>query len=504
MNDDELKKLWQQQPLRDPAPSPAQLISAMQNKTTLLRRCLDARDLRELVACAFVIIILGCFYFTVYRELISRVGCLIIIGSTIFIAWKLVHTRRTTPPAPPGATIVESLRAELNAVRAQSRLLGSVLWWYLLPLGIGLLVATWGMPIHLHAKIPATLFFIAVDAFIYWLNQRARAKQLLPLEEQLESLIHSAETGEPLDETHVANLRPIVLSMATANKVKPAEFKVAFWQIAIFGVPGIVGIWFFLMLSLTMDNPDWKAKAHIPETFVQSVRAEETNRYSVVARKVIDLLNAGDHVAVQKLFNPDMNQALPPQKASEFFTRLAAFGKIEKFDGPTGNGYRGWVAFRLHCQRGELTMSLALDADDKISGIYFKPAPRPPVTFKSFVLRLFSWQHLVWLPPFFVAGLLYSWLMQKLTKRAVGISILGIHLCKGQNLILWDEIKEVRPLRILNIRSLWLIRESGEKTLMHWTPLERHSDLKAAVEGFAPANHPTRKYLSLLKRIRLK
>ena len=34
MNDDELKKLWQQQPLREPAPSAAQLISAMQNKTT--------------------------------------------------------------------------------------------------------------------------------------------------------------------------------------------------------------------------------------------------------------------------------------------------------------------------------------------------------------------------------------------------------------------------------------------------------------------------------------
>src|SRR5437660_264121 len=146
MNDDELKKLWQQQPLRDPAPSPAQLISAMQDKTTLLRRCLDARDLRELVACAFVIIIFGVFYFTAYRTPISRLGDLIVIGSSIFIACKLVHARRSTPPAPPGATIVESLRAELNAVRTQSQLLGSILWWYLFPLGIGILVCTWGSP----------------------------------------------------------------------------------------------------------------------------------------------------------------------------------------------------------------------------------------------------------------------------------------------------------------------------------------------------------------------
>jgi hypothetical protein len=501
MNDDELKKLWQQQPLREPAPSAAYLISAMQSKTSLLRRCLDARDLRELLACAFVIIIFGYFYFTVYREPISRFGVWVIIGSTIFIAWKIVHTRRTTPPAPPGATVVESLRAELNSVRTQSRLLGSVLWWYILPGFIGVTVATWGLRIDPYSKIFCTVLFIAVDAWIYRLNQRAVSKQLFPLEAQLQSLLHSAETGEPPDETHAANLRPIILSMAAADRVKPAEFKVAFWQLAVFGIPGIVWIWFFLMLGFTVDNQDWKTKEQAQETVAQTVPAEESNRYSVVAQKIVDLLNAGDYAAVQKLFAPEMSKALPPTKASEFFTNLATgFGNIEKFDGPTVNGYRGWTAFRLHCQRGELTMSLALDAEEKISGIHFRPTPRPAVNITSVVLQLFSWQHLVWLPPFFLAGLLYSWLIQKTTERAVGISTLGIHLCKGQNLILWDEIKEVRALRILHVKNLWLIRESGEKTLMHWTPLERHSDLKAAVEGFAPANHPIRKYLSLLRR----
>jgi CubicO group peptidase (beta-lactamase class C family) len=81
----------------------------------------------------------------------------------------------------------------------------------------------------------------------------------------------------------------------------------------------------------------------------------------------------------------------------------------------------------------------------------------------------------------------------------VGLSTLGIHLQNGMTLILWDEIKEVRPFRFLNIQNLWLIKESGEKTRMHWTPLERHSDVKAVVEKFAPANHPIREYLSLLR-----
>ena len=381
MNDDELKQLWQQQALREPDPSATQLISAMQKKTTQFRRSLVARDIGEFVACAVVIIVFG-FYLFNERAPMVRLGWLIVIGGTMFIAGKLVHARLTTPPAPPGATIVESIRAELNSVRAQSRLLGSVLWWYLLPPGIGLLVATWGMRINLHAKIPATLMFIAIYAFIYWLNQLARTKQLLPLEAQLGSLLRSAETGEPLEGTHLASLRPIVLSTRAADQVKPAEFKVDFWQIAIFGEIGFVGIWFFWLLS-----------------------------------------SKGDRI------------------------------------------FRDISHGSLH-----------------------------------FVTQVFTWQQVVWLVAFFLGGLLYSWLIQKLTERAVGMSPLGVHLYKGLNLILWDEIKEVRPIRFLNVRSLWLIRESGEKTIIPWTSLERHSDLKAAVEGFAPANHPICKYLSLLRR----
>ena len=104
MNDDELKNLWQQQPLRDPGLSAAQLISAMQNKMTEFRRNLLWRDVRELFACAVVIIIFGIYYFTLSRTSISRFGDLIVIGSSIFVAFKLIYTRRTTPPVAASET----------------------------------------------------------------------------------------------------------------------------------------------------------------------------------------------------------------------------------------------------------------------------------------------------------------------------------------------------------------------------------------------------------------
>jgi hypothetical protein len=169
----------------------------------------------------------------------------------------------------------------------------------------------------------------------------------------------------------VANLRPTFLSMAAAGNVKPIEFNVAFWQIALYGEIGFVGFWFFLMLSLAIDNKEWKTNVPAVQTSVQTIPAEEANRYSVAARKVVDLINAGDYDAVQKLYNAEMSKAFPPKETIDFYTRLAGFGKIESFDGPIANGYRGWIAFRLHCQRGELTMSLALDIDNQNLGNSF-------------------------------------------------------------------------------------------------------------------------------------
>lgn len=506
MNDDELKKLWQQQSPGNPVVSPAQVMSAVQKQTTYLRICLLARDIQELVACGIIVIIFGVFYFTVYRNPISRVGDLIIIGSAIFVAWKLIHARRSTPPAPPGATIVESLRAELKSAQTQSRLLGSVLWWYLLPGFTGLVIATWGLRIDAAPKVLCTIFFVAVYAFVWWLNQRARRKQLVPLEAQLEALLHSAETGEPPDETRLANLRPIALA-AAAGQVKAVEFKfratslAAFWHIALWGEIGFIGIWFFMMIDLVTSNAG-SAKGRAVPTPVQTIRVEETNSYSVVARKFVDLINAHDYAGMQQLYDDGMAEAFPPKRTSDLYSRIAAgFGHIETVDGPIGKGYQGWTAFRLHCQRGEMTMSLALDADDKIAGIYFKAAG-----------KIIVWRRLIWIVPlivpFSLAGLVYSWLLLRLVellgvKRSrVGMSALGIHLDKGQTIVLWDEIKEVRLFGLLHVRCLSLTRESGEKTFMPWTDFERHSEVKAAVEGFAPAHHPIRKYLALLKRLK--
>lgn len=375
MNDDALKQMWQGQRFETlPALPDAAQIAAMKTRMKDFDQTISGRDYVEVAACIFIVGWFGWDLLFRNNSTLTQAGCVVLIVSAVFIAWKLIGSKRRIPKAKPSAPIFEAVKVELQKVENQIGLLKSVAWWYLLPLLVGVMMCSWGGSGNVPSKLVYSAFVLALYAFIYWLNQRAVRNNLLPLKRELASLLHSAETGEPFDQTQLANLRRVAFSMTAAEQVKPVEFKVAFWQLAIYGVPGIVGIWFFGVLGLTEGN----------------------------------------------------------------------------------------------------------------------------------VSRMLVPRYLLWGVLSFLGGLVYTWLIQKTVKRAVGISTLGIHLQNGMNLLLWDEIKEVRPFRFLNVQNLDLIKESGEKTRMHWTPLERHSDVKAAVEKFAPANHPIRQYLSQLRTERPK
>jgi hypothetical protein len=519
MEPDNFQQAWRSQSSQTRVTiDPDVLRSAVQQKQQAFRAAILVRDALEIGVAA---LLLPFWFYAGITHSLPWTWWLC-VPAIIFVAGFLVvdrrrHSQKPTDPDQPLAKIVQD---SLNQVDHQIWLLRNVFWWYLLPFIIPILAffaqVTWSAWTPSEGWLSAlvlvclflflVVFLIAMYGFVYWLNQSAVRTQLQPRRTELSQLLKSLtdETGEPLDSTQIANLRPTALALAAAGQVRPVEFKVSFWQLAFYGEIGFVGLWFIVILILTVtqwlrdfDSQNWTIDT--AEKSPPTVSATEADRYSLVAKKVVDLFNASDYAAVHNLYNPGMSKALPLKKSTEFYTRLAKqYGKIENVELPTGKGYRGWIAFRLRCQRGHLVMSLALDKGNKIAGIYFRPASSPDAG-QSFLRRLFSWQHLALFVPFFLVGLLYAWFLQKWTERAVGISNLGVHLQKGQILILWEEIKEIQIFKLLGIRSLWLIKESGEKTILPWTGLERHSDLRASVERCAPANHPIRHHLSLLR-----
>src|SRR4051812_29279784 len=75
--------------------------------------------------------------------------------------------------------------------------------------------------------------------------------------------------------------------------------------------------------------------------------AQEAPRYTKVANRLVELINAADYSGVESLFNKDMSAALPLDKATEFLKGLnTQIGKIQTLDQPEPS-FEGWLSQRI-------------------------------------------------------------------------------------------------------------------------------------------------------------
>jgi len=134
----------------------------------------------------------------------------------------------------------------------------------------------------------------------------------------------------------------------------------------------------FLDMSLALDRDDKIAAikftphdAARPESEKPQL-SQETDRYTRVANRLAELINAGDYAGVQTNFNQEIGAALPLDKSSAFFSELTRqMGKIQKFGEPRAVGTT--MIFPAKCERGTLEMQLALDSHGLITGLNFTP-----------------------------------------------------------------------------------------------------------------------------------
>jgi CubicO group peptidase (beta-lactamase class C family) len=205
MNDQEQKNLWQglkclwqeHKPSGDPALTAEEQIAAMRKKMAKMHRGLNKTDfwgsaLYAVVTVPFIIYVFTTPYF------VTRIGYLIIIGGMLFASWKSIRRRRSIPQPIADAPVMEWLKYDLAKVRQHAEDSRTLLWWYLLPFLIGMNVSTWGMKVDLlTVKIPMTVLVALIAAVTYWLNQRVRRNQWLPMQQELEALLNSDQPVLP-------------------------------------------------------------------------------------------------------------------------------------------------------------------------------------------------------------------------------------------------------------------------------------------------------------------
>ncbi len=110
----------------------------------------------------------------------------------------------------------------------------------------------------------------------------------------------------------------------------------------------------------------------------EQVQVSQANRYTKVANRLMELINAGDYAGIQTNFNKEMDAALPLDKASEFFKGLTQqAGKMQKLGKPQPVGEA--MVFRTEFEKDTLNMEIALDGRGLIAGLNFTPhATRKP------------------------------------------------------------------------------------------------------------------------------
>ena len=170
---------------------------------------------------------------------------------------------------------------------------------------------------------------------------------------------------------------PFFRGLVTAKgKLKKAGAPQVTGPTAIVRVTAERGAWDF---KISLEPSGKIAGLLITEAAAEASAPASAQRFTKVANKLIQAINSDDSAAIQASFDAQMQQALPPDKATPFFRELvSATGKLKKAGVPQVTGPTAIV--RVTAERGELDFKITLDASDKISGLYVTPPDSGPAS----------------------------------------------------------------------------------------------------------------------------
>ncbi len=201
---EQLQRVWQAHHQLAATSQSSNFATETITKSVKFEATIWRRDWIETCAAVFVIVMFGSMLFTDDLRVISVLGVLIIIASTLCVIWVLHSTRTHQSTIPPDHSLLECARVELQRVEMQIKLLRSITFWYVTPLTIGAIVFVFGLLEPLWVALIGAggfwVIFILIGFVIHRMNQHAVKESLVPLQQQLIDLIQSLEPDPPLCE----------------------------------------------------------------------------------------------------------------------------------------------------------------------------------------------------------------------------------------------------------------------------------------------------------------
>lgn len=171
--------------------SEAQILNLVKQQSKAFDAKIRRRDRRESIAAVLVFLFFSLMLLD--PSWMVRAGALIVMASSAFVYWTLRRTRTRHATSQPGRPVADVLRAERTKVEAQIRLLENILWWYIAPLAIGVVLVVAGDEGASWFTFGYAAFVVILGGVIYYLNQRAVRRDLRPRREELTRLLQQVE-----------------------------------------------------------------------------------------------------------------------------------------------------------------------------------------------------------------------------------------------------------------------------------------------------------------------
>ncbi len=217
MDFDSFQKAWQSQSSHTRVTIDADLLrKEVQRSQQNFGATIFHRDFRELVVG---LVMLPVWFYLGHRYSLPWTWWLAIPAITwvcLFIVVDRIRHRQWCP-SEPGEPLLGCVNSSLVQVEHQIWLLRNVFWWYLLPFTIAIMAfftqaawqrtaAWWTFAL---ALAPNAIFLLVLYGFVYWLNQHAVRRSLVPRREELLTLRASLDDETSGDDVSATSLDDI-------------------------------------------------------------------------------------------------------------------------------------------------------------------------------------------------------------------------------------------------------------------------------------------------------
>lgn len=183
---DDLKKDWQQaiQP-ESKSENIDEVVTMLADKTKKIDKEIKRRDALE-ISIAVLLIPAWIYGLVISVSTMQTLGCILALVSCCYIPYRLISARRVASKKSDNTKAF--LLQERQKLVQQKKMLESILWWYIGPIALSIVLITLGGTVTESGwpQVPANLYWyyaslVVLMVGVFALNKRAAKKKFGPL-----------------------------------------------------------------------------------------------------------------------------------------------------------------------------------------------------------------------------------------------------------------------------------------------------------------------------------